>query len=180
MQPCKAVDAEVVHHGHEARRLVVRADAREDFTMARARRAVAAAEEIEPEHPESIGVERLAGSRDLVPPARHAVANLEDVAAGRNATEYGHDRSTCGAGDPIRDFDARQLAAEVQRERLAVEDEDALVARVAGRQHDRTQGRCRIHRRRIGGAIRCDVFLDDRWVVARCDGRRHGCYSNSR
>ena len=81
------------------------------------RRAMAAAEEIDADDPVAVRVERTARADRLLPPTRRLRLQAEDVAAGRNAAERGHDRRTAGTGDAIGNLHARQFSAREERQR---------------------------------------------------------------
>ena len=90
-QPCRLLDAQVVHDGDQALGLVIGADAREIGAAHGPGRPMTAAQVIHAEHAKAVGIERLAGTDHVVPPGLLARIHRPDVAAAGNATQRRHD-----------------------------------------------------------------------------------------
>ena len=112
----QAVDAELVEQPDDHVALVECAHGRKGLAGRRARRVVAAAEEVDAEDPVAVRVERTARADALLPPTGPLAGKPEHVPARRDATEDGDDRRAAPPGESIGDAHVVQAAAEVQRE----------------------------------------------------------------
>ncbi len=128
--------AQVIEQADQDFRLVVAGNVGERHALFGPGGLGAAAEKIEAEDAEAVGIQRPLGADDLRPPALPGIFSQAHAAMRRNAAEGAYHRSIRGTCDTPGDPHAGELAAVVQGD-LAWHLEDAFadhqVAHVRGR-----------------------------------------------